>query len=242
MKFETPPAERWRVNRRKFRELLSTGIDVQWGCEISSFEVTDVGVGVEFGNGREVKGCLLVGADGSNSRVRQLICPETWMLQDVGVRMLGVTVRMTSQEIEPLRAIDPLLFHGADSETGVFMWFSVLSSPKVNGSTERGEEEFWEAQICLSWKLDGTCGEDVPEGNEERLNLMKKMASTFDPKLREVFEELKESTQVQLIVIRDWDLVDWPGFGGRVTLCGDAAHAMTMCEFRTDVHNTGKVY
>jgi hypothetical protein len=44
----------------------------------------------------------------------------------------------------------------------------VLSSPKVNGSSVRGiEEEFWEAQICLSWKVDGKWVVDVPEGTRE---------------------------------------------------------------------------
>jgi hypothetical protein len=44
-----------------------------------------------------------------------------WKFQDVGVRMLGVMVRMTSEEMSPLRAINSLLFQGSEAETGLCM-------------------------------------------------------------------------------------------------------------------------
>jgi hypothetical protein len=54
---------------------------------------------------------------------------------------------------------------------------------------------------------------------------MKQMATTFDSKLGEVFEGLKEDTSVPLVLIRDWHLVQSPGLGR-----GDAVWRCYACD------------
>ncbi len=228
-KFLIPPAPRLRLNRRRFREVLSEGVDVKWGKEIVGFKETEDGVVVELKDGSTVKGRLLVGADGANSKTRQILCPETWRLKQLPVRFMGATVRLTNEEVRPLREIDPLLFQGCHPETGTFMWFSILSTPGVNGSA--GGEEYFEGQINLSWRVDSDDDENgVPKSNKERLEKMKVLAKPFEERLRTVIANVPNGTEIIEIKLQDWSAVEWPNLNGKVTLIGDAGHAMTMCK------------
>jgi hypothetical protein len=56
------------------------------------------------------EGCILIGADGANSKVRRLLCPETGSLNQLLFEFLGATVKLGVEAIKPLRSIDPLLF------------------------------------------------------------------------------------------------------------------------------------
>jgi 2-polyprenyl-6-methoxyphenol hydroxylase-like FAD-dependent oxidoreductase len=228
-KYEIPSAPLLRLNRQWFREVLAEGVEVQWGKKMQSFvEREDGGVKVEFGDGSRVRGALLVGADGVNSRTRQLLCPDSWRLERLPIRMLGVTARLTEEEFEPLRGIHPMLFQGCHPVTGTFMWFSIISVPETNGSCN-SDKPFYEGQINVSWTVK-TEDEEVPTSNEERLNGMKLLARPFDERLRTVIENLPENTTVTEIRLQDWSSVKWPNHG-RVTLIGDAAHPMTMCMY-----------
>jgi 2-polyprenyl-6-methoxyphenol hydroxylase-like FAD-dependent oxidoreductase len=225
-RYVIPPAPRLRLNRRLFREVLLENIDVQWGKSIESFREVEHYIEVTFRDGTIMKGSMLVGADGASSRTRHILCPNTADLDQLPVRMVGVTVRLMREKIEPLRAIDPLLFQGCHPDTGNYFWFSVLSTPEVNGSL--GGEEFYEGQVMLSWKVKGD-DDEVPASSKERLAKMKSRALPFETRLRTVIEEIPEDTEVIEIKIKDWPNVQWPNHGGKTTLIGDAAHAMTMC-------------
>jgi hypothetical protein len=107
------------------------------------------------------------------------------------------------------------------------MWFSVLSTPDVNGSS--GPAEYLEAQINVSWKVK--CNEDeVPRSNRERLEKLKTLAVPFEHRLRTAFESISEDTEVVEVKLQDWPDVRWPTGSGKAMLIGDAAHAMTMCK------------
>lgn len=214
----------------KFRGLLAEGVDVNWGKQISGFETGSEGeVEVKFADGATTKGSLLVGVDGSSSRTRRLLVgDDVGKLYQLPIRFMGVTVRLTAAQIKPLRDIDPLLFQGCHPDSGVFMWFSTLSTPEVNGSA--GEDEYYEGQLNLSWRVKGP-EDEVPEGNRERVAKMKKMTEGFEPRLKKAIDEIPNDSEVLEIKLQDWPTLDWPTHDGRITLLGDAAHAMTMCKF-----------
>jgi 2-polyprenyl-6-methoxyphenol hydroxylase-like FAD-dependent oxidoreductase len=69
VRYKVPPSkERFRLERSKFRNILSTGIDIQWGKELDSYEALPGGVvNVYFKDGSSASGSLLIGADGNNS-------------------------------------------------------------------------------------------------------------------------------------------------------------------------------
>ncbi|CAJ2507870.1 Uu.00g090560.m01.CDS01 [Anthostomella pinea] len=239
-KYIIPPSFRRRIGRLKFRKLLTEGIDINWGKSITAFETSGEGVAVSFADGAdgtEVRGAMLVAADGSNSRTRSLLMGDTGKINQLPARFMGVTVVLSESKIAPLRAIDPLLFQGSHPETGYFMWFSVLSIPAVNGS-DQSDKPYYEGQINVSWIVKGE-GDEVPEAHAERLAKMKAMAragSGFHHVLRDTIAGIPEGTEVLEIKLADWPTLKWES-DSKVTLLGDAAHAMTM--YRGEAANHG---
>lgn len=223
--FEIPPSPRLRINREKLRKLLLDNLDVQWDKNIASFDLTQSGVRVNFQDGTMVEGKLLVGADGASSKVRRILCPETGHLNQLPIRFLGVTVKLSPAAIAPLRALDPLLFQGCHPDTGTFFWFSTLDTPEVNGS--KGNDEYYSAQLNISWPSEY----EVPATNDGKLAKMKALAEVFEERLRTTVHNIPQNTEVLEIKLADWPCLEWSNHDGKVTICGDAAHAMTMCKF-----------
>ena len=63
-----PTKERYRLHRFKLLSLLSTGIDIQWGKAVESYDDSSDGVvKVRLEDGSFATGSILIGADGNNS-------------------------------------------------------------------------------------------------------------------------------------------------------------------------------
>ncbi|KAH6680653.1 hypothetical protein B0J14DRAFT_270208 [Halenospora varia] len=114
------------------------------------------------------------------------------------------------------------------------MWFSTLDTPEVNGSS--GKEEYYSAQLNISWPVRSPADE-VPECQDEKLKKMKNLATMFEERLKTPFHDIPEGTEILEIKLADWACLDWPSYDGKVTLMGDAAHAMTM--YRGEAANHG---
>ncbi|EFW98945.1 FAD-binding domain containing protein [Grosmannia clavigera kw1407] len=236
-----PPSRRLRLDRRKLRRLLLTDIDVQWGKALEDFSSADESVTAHFEDGTMATGSLLVGADGSNSRTRRRLFQSLGNaaaanLYQLPVRFMGVTVRLTTDQVRPLRAIDPLLFQGCHPDTGAYLWYSILSTPEVNGSAGSETGEFYEGQLNLSWMARGP-DDEVPPTQPARLNKMRELAQPFEPRLRAAVENIPKDAEVLEVLLQDWPTQPWPNHGGTVTLASDAAHAMTM--YRGEAFNHG---
>jgi hypothetical protein len=125
-----------------------------------------------------------------------------------------------------------MLFQGSHSVTGYYMFYSTLSKPDVNGSSET-PAPYYEAQVDISWIVRGS--EDaLPKTNAGRLARLKSMATAgtgFQRTLQRIICDIPEHTEVSSIALADWPTVQWHGFDGRVTLLGDAAHPMAMCTY-----------
>ncbi|KAF2811399.1 FAD/NAD(P)-binding domain-containing protein [Mytilinidion resinicola] len=236
-RYVIPPSKRMRISRKKLRALLTEGLEeeIHWGKKFTSFETMEDEVVVKFEDGTEVRGSLLVGADGSGSRTRRaLLGAEEAKLYQLPVRFMGVTVRMTPEEVRPLRDIDPLLFQGCHPDTGAYLWFAMLSTPEVNGSSGGGE--YYEGQLNLSW-LVKSAEDEVPVTARARVAKMKQMAQPFEKRLKKVVDGIPDDSEVLEIKLQDWPTKKWDNRSGTVTLVGDAAHAMTM--YRGEAFNHG---
>ncbi|PWY81542.1 FAD/NAD(P)-binding domain-containing protein [Aspergillus sclerotioniger CBS 115572] len=219
-KFKIPPSARWRVNREKMRAALLRAVDV----EVTSASAPPCLV---LADGTRVSGRFVIGVEGSRSLVRRVLRPDACSNSVLPIRFTGVAVDLSPQEIQPLRSMDPLLFQGCHPSTGVFFWFSLLETPQGNGTQGRPHEHF-RAQICMSWPVNSEADE-VAATDAERLENMKRRSVGFVPFLRSVVEGIPPATPVLEIQLADWECLDWDNRDGRVTLAGDAAHAMTMC-------------
>lgn len=118
------------------------------------------------------------------------------------------------------------------------MYFSFLSSPgNYPDAEEKEAKDMYECQIIISWPYrSGFRGEkeplDVPKDHEERVKVMKKLAGGWAEPFRECVLSIPEQgTVVTAITLEDFVPSEgmWDNLGGRMTLVGDAAHAMTMC-------------
>ncbi|KAL4802525.1 hypothetical protein BDV18DRAFT_154218 [Aspergillus unguis] len=205
-------------------------------------------------------GKIIIGTEGARSSIRQFLCPTSFTNYRVPVRFTGASVSLTEKEIAPLRAIDPLLFQGCHPTTGVFFWFSMLDAPGETQTSEldpkaaKEDGHLYKVQLGMSWPVKGPADE-VPSTNEGRLQNMKRRAEGFVGFLYEVTQEIPDGTEVVEVTLQDWmgpgsgEEADegadegsgsgsgWDNRDGKVTLAGEAAHAMTM--YRGEAGNHG---
>lgn len=80
-------------------------------------------VTVRFDDGSSSDGCLAVACDGGSSRIRTLLLPDHQKYH-IPVRLMGVKVDCSPDEIEPLRKLDPYFLQGAASQNDTFVYFS----------------------------------------------------------------------------------------------------------------------
>ncbi|KAJ6157146.1 hypothetical protein N7497_006031 [Penicillium chrysogenum] len=237
-KFKIPPNRRWRVNRERMRRALLHGIEdhVHWGRRVVGVDTSEADrVRLLFDDQVTVKGSLVVGIDGSRSMIRQVLRPDAFENVPLGINFTGAAVDFTPEEIKPLKEMDPLLFQGCYPPTGTFFWFSMLETPQING-TAGTKDERYRAQICMSWSERGP-EDKVGATDEYRLANMKQRAQGFVPFLQRAVDRIPVGTPVTEIKLADWECLGWDNQGGRVTLAGDAAHAMTM--YRGEAANHG---
>lgn len=209
--------------------------EAQWSKSIDSFDtsIRDV-ITATFLDGTTATGSMLIGCDGSRSRVRTLLCPSTSANKPLPVRILGVSVPYTRSRCKPFRDLDPYFFQATDPVTSAFQYFSFLNVPPGNDP-----DDIIICQILISWPYkSGFMGReepvDTPKGNEERIRFMKEIAAGWIEPFRSFILDVPQDTCVKVVRLEDWvpgtEGRSWDNRGGRVTLVGDAAHAMTMCE------------
>ena len=231
-KFKIPPSARRRVSREGTRQALLKGVGdhVHWSKRLSDIRISGDTVTAMFEDGVQVDGTVLIGAEGSNSKTRQFLLPNSYHNYQLPVRFVGVSLDMTLEQVAPLRALDPLLFQGCHPDTGVYLWVSMLHVPQAEDL-----DKVYRVQINLSWTVKDA-NDEVPPDSSTRLQQMKSKALGFHPTLKTVIDGIPTGTEVLEIKLADWPCQQWDN-RGLVTLAGDSAHAMTM--YRGEAANHG---
>lgn len=236
-RWKVPPSKRIRVSRERLRALLLEGLDVQWGKTLMAVTPSASNhITVHFADSSTATGSLVVGADGSRSKVRSSLISRNPALsrnQELPVRLLGVTVVYASTLALKLKALDPFFFQGGDPQTNTFLYFSFLDTPSNN--TREDNPDSYECQIILSWPYKvGYMGReeplDVPKTGRERVAVMKDIAKGWAEPFQGMVVNIPEDADAKAIVLEDFVPKErlWTNMEGRATVVGDAAHAMTM--------------
>ncbi|GFF41027.1 hypothetical protein IFM58399_06125 [Aspergillus lentulus] len=207
-----------RVIRGKLRDLLRTGVEVRFGMGLTGIRVEDDGVVAVF-DGEEVRGSVLVGADGVRSVVReQLVDAKVAALQKPNIMALIAFPTFTREQA--------LFIHGKShpivqlaphphQKTSIFSNVANVVDPV--------RPETWVFHYCLSiWTA-----EDPPENAEARRALFKHHMSQYCEPYKSAGEWLSQATPILAEKFHYWkNITRWNNFGGKVSLAGDAAHPM----------------
>ncbi|KAL2127911.1 hypothetical protein VTI74DRAFT_9999 [Chaetomium olivicolor] len=225
-----PESQRIRVTRDRFRRLLSEGLKIEWNKAVNNVETAADGtVTISFDDGSSAEGSLVVACDGGSSRIRGLLFPEHQKYH-IPVRLMGVKVDCTPEEIEPLRQLDPYFLQGAASENDSYVYCSILDAP---GNTPSGNGGKYTCQIVVSWPIregffNSASPIPLPETSEGGIALIKQFAETWAEPFRSLAFSIPGDTDVKFLDLYDWPPPKGLRTAGHVALAGDALHPMAM--------------
>lgn len=218
-----PSGEVYGVSRGYLRESLMKSIadKVQYGKHTTSYTVTDSGVVAHFADGTDSpEGCMLIGADGVNSSITKQLTDHKLKIYDTGARMIHGQTTTTA-------------FKGL----GEGVW-SIRESKPQGGSvgmiTNVRPGDMDDPKITFGWTMVGSPGIiEAPGGKYQVVgkvaaDLSRDLTTEWFEKVKPIFkEQVEEEAGFWKVTTSSPDGVpDWPN-DPRVTIVGDAAHAMT---------------
>jgi salicylate hydroxylase len=233
-----PIARHRSVSRITLRQVLLSGLDdvVHFGKTFTRYETRPDGrIVALFEDGTRAEGDILVAADGGGSRVRRQLLPQAERI-DTGV--VGIAGKVFLDDANR-RRIAPTLLDGmaviaAKGGLGLFVALQELSGETAagiggNDASLADAPLFDNTRSYLMWALSarrealGLDGER-PEGATLAAAASRAMAH-WAPGLRDLVALSDESTLSCLPIRTSRPVGPWPT--SRVTLIGDAIHAMT---------------
>ena len=202
-----------RVSRRKLRRLCSEGIDVQYGHVVQSVEDSgDHEIIVNFTNGSQAKGSILIGADGVHSTVRDCLFGHgNAAVTSMPLAHVNTTFKYaTAEQAVHARSAHPVwsLMHHPQC-------FGLLS---VQDAEDPTRPETWRFQLVLGWLADGN-------KDDARKQMIERSANVAEP-YRSAVHCITDDVDVQFQNISYWMAEPGDTHQGRITLAGDAAHPM----------------
>jgi 2-polyprenyl-6-methoxyphenol hydroxylase-like FAD-dependent oxidoreductase len=225
--------EPWNADRMVMRSVLFSGLEpyTEFNRDFVRYDITDSGVSVRFKDGSEVQGRLVVGADGTWSRVRRQLIPDFILLDTEGRLVYGKTpLNPEFERAFPKKCLRGLTLIQDRSQE---LPLSLLLEPmrfkdnQYKDSRELPEDYvFW----LLSSRRDRRAMAD-----EEFLSLSSESAATFSkrmtvewhPSFSALFDTQDPTkTSTLRIVSAPPEIPYWPPTP-HVTLIGDAAHVMS---------------
>ncbi|KAF2194145.1 FAD/NAD(P)-binding domain-containing protein [Zopfia rhizophila CBS 207.26] len=217
MKAERP----CRVSRRKMRSLFSEGLDVQYGKEVVGIVEEGEKVRVRFKDGSEVVGDVVAGCDGARSRVRECIVgEERARLTEVPLSIFNFTQRFSREQALYLREKNPLFTKSIHPDHGTLFWLSIQDVP------DPAKPETWLFQLLISW-VDNPLP-DSENNYAGRLAYLRKLSENWAEPWKSAGLWVKDDTKIPMDPGTYWEKASrWDNRGGKMTLCGDAAHPMT---------------
>lgn len=222
-----------RILRGRLRSFIAEdAIDVQLGKTLERISYAEDGrsVTAHFADGTSETGRLLVGADGSQSRVRaHLVGPEKAKLKKLPLAATFITASFSRERALQLRSSVHPIISAIIHPDNMMGMFAILDA------ADKEHPENWRFSLYISWPT--SVEEQAAEaaagmGVRERLRQGKEKSKAFSDPLRSCYEFIPDDhDQVYYGANANWDPSlpehEWDNHGGLVTLVGDAAHPMT---------------
>jgi 2-polyprenyl-6-methoxyphenol hydroxylase-like FAD-dependent oxidoreductase len=230
------PPQHTAVNRRTLREVLMgyLGNSIHFNHTLQRVTQTDDTVTATFANGTRASGDLLVAADGINSVVRHQLLPHIEPI-DTGMRCIYGTTPLTTELLHTLPDIflsGFVPFAGPDRQTlamGIFRPCNPIADTALKLTptvrlTPIHDYIMWlyVAPLDLYTTPDDDLRIATPSTlHQKALDLTK----DWHPTLRQILQQADVSTLFQVPIRTSPPIPTWPST--RITLLGDAIHAMT---------------
>lgn len=223
------------VSRITLRQVLMAGLgDLHLGKTFARYVERGGKVVAHFEDGSSAEGDILVAADGAGSRVRRQFLPDAPLI-DTGVVGIGAKVFLDQMRdrIAP-RLLDGMCLVAGRHGVGLFVAMQeVNDAVGAIGSNEPDSMQcgavFENTRSYLMWGLNARrerLGVAADEHDAARLaEIAARAVAGWAPEFRNLIA-LADPTTLSQFAIRTSTVVrPWPT--GRVTLIGDAIHAMT---------------
>ena len=219
------------ADRTVLRDVLMQGLQpyVEFGKEFESHEILPTGVKVHFRDGSVAEGRLLVGADGSSSRVRKQLAPGYRQLDTEGRFIYAKTV-LTKELEEKLqeKCLQGLMF--ARDNSGATPFTMVLEPVRFKNNELRHNlpEDYIYWVILARKDSHGISDKTLLNlSNEEAAGQARAMTTHWHPSFRALFDlQDPARTSIIRIVSGPTEIPSWDS-AGKVTLVGDAVHVMS---------------
>jgi 2-polyprenyl-6-methoxyphenol hydroxylase-like FAD-dependent oxidoreductase len=206
--------------------------DIHLGKTFVRYEERGGRIVAHFEDGTSAEGDLLVAADGASSRVRRQFLPDAALI-DTGVVAIGGKVFLDQHRdrIAPELRDGMCLVAGRD---GVSLFVAVQDVVAAEGAIggnepDRAEALFENTRSYVMWGIGAARGRLAVDANEHDPGRLATIASravaTWAPQFRALITLAERTTVSQFSIRTSTEVGPWPT--GRVTLIGDAIHAMT---------------
>ncbi len=207
------------VDRAFLRSTLLEGIEpvTVFGAQVVGYALQEDGVAARFADGTSGPvGCLLVGADGVRSAITKQLTKGALKVYDTGARMIHGT--------SPVAAFEGL-------GTGVFSIRDDTRSARIMLITNTVRKV---PTPSFGWVLGGNPGtfsapnDDFSVIGKPAADLSRELTARWHDRLRPIFEEQidEEAAFFKMSTSSPGGVPEWTN-DARITLIGDAVHAMT---------------
>ncbi|KAI0834560.1 FAD/NAD(P)-binding domain-containing protein [Hypoxylon sp. FL0890] len=222
-----------RFLRSRLRALMAEGLtELHFGKKLERIEYAEDGKSVtaHFEDGTAETGRLIVGADGSQSRVRHLLLgPEKAQLKRLPLAATFITASFPRDMALRMRGSVHPIINGFIHPDNMMGMFSTLDAADKD-HPENWQFAFYVSRPCSVEEQEAEAAAGM--GIRERLLQSKEKAKLFAEPLRSAYENIPDDLdRVYYVANGNWDPSlpehEWDNHNGRVTLVGDAAHAMT---------------
>lgn len=210
------------ISRGDMRRLFLTGCEssVQWGRQVSGYELTPTGVHAVFTDGtKSVEGEMLVAGDGIHSGIAAQLSKGKLKVYDTGARLIHGQA--------PVSAFDGL---------GEGIWMiadTSRSEGKVGLITNVRPQGTADTETTFGWSLIAQPGvlnqydSDVMIG-DPAAKIAKSLTAEWHPRLKPLFDRMVDTEAAfwKITCSTPSGVKQWQN-EPRVTLIGDAVHSMT---------------
>jgi 2-polyprenyl-6-methoxyphenol hydroxylase-like FAD-dependent oxidoreductase len=213
-----PGENHYAADRRRLRRTLGAGLDevVRYGAEFTGYRVLDDGrVEAAFADGGSDVADLLVGADGTHSRVRRQLLPGSDPV-DVGAIGVAHKVWLTDEVAADLPARLRTGMNVVNGEDPFFLFTSVFEPPAPSDRPYL---------LCALIARPDVLPPDVTELDSDALRVaVDVLLSGWHPQLRRALAGSDPAERMAMSFRASRPVPAWPT--GPVTLLGDAIHTM----------------